>query len=445
MISHLLDDNDDRPLVVVVGGGFGGLNAVRTLDGADAQVLLIDRHNYHLFQPLLYQVATAELAPNNIAAPLRKTLDRQKDVRVALGDVAHVDLEKRSLTIDGGTVEYDYLILAVGMEQSYFGHDDFRMYAQGLKTIDDALGIRRRMLLAFEEAEWEADEEERRAKLTFVIVGGGPTGVELAGAIKDVASKTLPKDFRAIDPSTARVVLVHSGSRLVETMPEDLARKAQQALEDMGVEILLESRVTRVDHEGVYVGDRQVPAENVFWATGVQGPAVAKTLGVELDKKGRVLVNPDLSIPNHPEVFVVGDAAAVTNPDTGQPVPGVAQAAIQMGRFAANVIRRELSTASPGKRPAFHYNDKGSMAVIGRGRAIAAFGNTHVSGFIGWIVWSLVHVFFLVGFGNRLLVMGTWLWDFLRHSRKARLITGDPAVHIKAFRETHHRKHHSPE
>ncbi|MDG2383192.1 MAG: NAD(P)/FAD-dependent oxidoreductase [Pirellulaceae bacterium] len=422
------------PRVVVIGGGFGGINVAKRLKHAPVSVVLIDRRNYHLFQPLLYQVATAELEPASIAAPIRQILSKQSNVDVALGEITGVNLEDKVVLFDGGECKYDYLVIATGMQQSYFGHDEYRTAAPGLKSIDDALEIRRRVLLAFEEAEWEADEQARKAKLTFVVVGGGPTGVELAGAIMDVAAETLRKEFRQIKPKTARVIIVDGGKRLVAAMPEDLGQRAQQVLERMGIEIRLESRVTNVDSKGVVLGDERIEAENVFWAAGVQGQAFAKTLGVELDRAGRIVVGSDLSIPDHPEVFVVGDASLAPDAKTGNPVPGLAQGAIQGGRFVAKIIRNEVSSSASPTRPAFRYFNKGSMAMIGRGNAVAAIGKHHFSGFFGWLAWLLVHVMFLIGFGNKLLVMTEWFWNFVLGTRRAWLITADPPVEIKKLR-----------
>ena len=307
-----MNRSSNLPRIVIIGGGFAGINVAKSLKDAPVEIDLIDKRNYHLFQPLLYQVATGELDPANIAAPIRKILWKQKNVHVALGEVTAVDFEKKIVQFDGGELDYDYLVIASGAQQSYFGHDEFRPHAPGLKSIDDALEIRRRLFLAFEEAEWEADEEARRKKLTFVIVGGGPTGVELAGAVKEVATETLPREFRNIHSGMARVIIVDGGPRLVGPMPEDLGVRAQQVLEKMGVEIHLNVHVTDVTAEGVKIGEETIPAENVFWAAGVQGQELAKTLDTEVDRGSRIVVGPDLSIPNHPEVFVVGDAAHAT-------------------------------------------------------------------------------------------------------------------------------------
>ena len=425
---------ESRPRVVIIGGGFGGLHAAQGLAKTAAKVTLYDRRNYHLFQPLLYQVATAELEPNNIAFPIRKILNKQDNCDVALGEVTSIDLKQRQISVNGGRVSYDYLVVATGARQSYFGHDEYRACAPGLKSVDDALEIRRRVLLAFEEAEWEEDETSRQSKLTFVIVGGGPTGMELAGAIMELASKTLPDDFHNIDTRCARVILIQGADRLVPGMPEDLAHRAQRVLEKAGVEIRLNTLVTEVTGEGVAIGEEHIAAENIFWAAGVQGQAVSGTLGVDLDRSSRVLVGPDMALPEHPEVFVIGDAAAATDAGTGNAVPGVAQGAIQAGDYVARIIATELKGKKPDSRPTFCYHDKGSMAMVGRGNAIAAIGKTHLGGFIGWLAWNFVHAMFLIGFGNKLIVIFEWFWNYVRHTRQSRLITGDPEVHIKDLR-----------
>lgn len=426
--------NFSRPRVVIIGGGFGGLHVAAGLKKAPVAITLIDRRNYHLFQPLLYQVATAELEPNNIAFPIRKIMRQQKNCDVVLGEVVAIDLAGKWVEANGGKIPYDYLILATGAKQSYFGHDEYRVHAPGLKSIDDALEVRRRVLLAFEEAEWEADEASRRSKLTFVIVGGGPTGMELAGAIMELASKTLPKDFHNIDTRCARVILIQGAERLVPGMPEDLAIKAQRVLERAGVEIRLNTLVTNVTDEGVVIGEEKILAENIFWAAGVQGQEVSKSLGVKLDRGGRVLVGSDMSIPEHSEVFVIGDAASATDTATSKAIPGVAQGAIQAGDFVAKIIDNEIKGSRMEDRPVFRYHDKGSMAMVGRGNAIAAIGKTHLGGFVGWLAWNLVHAMFLVGFGNKIFVISEWFWNYIRHSCQSRLITGDPEVHIKTVR-----------
>ena len=422
------------PRIVIIGGGFGGLHAAQGLAKTMAKVTLYDRRNYHLFQPLLYQVATAELEPNNIAFPIRKILNKQNNCDVALGEVSSIDLNGKKITVNGGEVSYDYLVMATGARQSYFGHDEYRGCAPGLKSVDDALEIRRRVLLAFEEAEWEKDDAARQSKLTFVIVGGGPTGMELAGAIMELASKTLPSDFHNIDTRCARVILIQGADRLVPGMPEDLAQRAQRVLEKSGVEIRLNTLVTEVTEAGVAIGEERIAAENIFWAAGVQGQAISETLGVTLDRANRVMVGPDMALPDHPEVFVIGDAAAATDAATGDPIPGVAQGAIQAGDYVARIIADEIKGKKPVSRPAFRYHDKGSMAMVGRGNAIAAIGKTHLGGFIGWLAWNFVHAMFLIGFGNKLIVVFEWFWNYVRHTRQSRLITGDPEVHIKELR-----------
>lgn len=429
--------SSELPRVVVIGGGFGGINVVKALKNTATEVDLVDKRNYHLFQPLLYQVATGELDATNIAVPIRKILWKQKNARVALGEVTAIDFDKKLVKFDGGELDYDYLVIAIGAQQSYFGHDEFRSFAPGLKSIDDAQEIRRRLFLAFEEAEWEADEEARRKILTFVIVGGGPTGVELAGAIKEVASDTLPKEFRNIDKNSSRVILVDGGPRLVGPMPEDLSKRAKEVLEKMGVEIQLNVHVNDVNTEGVVIGDETIKAENVFWAAGVQGQDLAKTLDAEIDRGSHIVVGPDLSIPGHPEVFVVGDAAHATDAKTGKPVPGLAQGAIQTGRFVAQIIKAEIEGNAPKERPQFSYFDKGSMAMIGRGNAIAAIGKIHYGGFLGWVSWNLLHVMFLIGFRNRFKVMLDWVWNYVWRTRRSRLITGDPKVRIKKLYSEH--------
>ncbi len=432
-----MNRSSNLPRIVVIGGGFAGINVVKSLKDVPVEIDLIDKHNYHLFQPLLYQVATGELDAANIASPIRKILWKQKNVHVALGEVTAIDFDKKLVQFDGGELDYDYLVIATGAQQSYFGHDEFRAHAPGLKSIDDALEIRRRLFLAFEEAEWEADIEARKKILTFVIVGGGPTGVELAGAVKEVASETLPREFRNIHCGMARVILVDGGSRLVGPMPEDLSAMAQKVLEKMGVEIHLNVHVTDVTAEGVVIGEETIPAENVFWAAGVQGQDLAKTLKTEIDRGSRIVVGPDLSIPDHPEVFVVGDAAHATDATTGKPVPGLAQGAIQSGRFVAEIIKAEIAGNAPQERPRFSYHDKGSMAMIGRGNAIAAIGKIHYGGILGWISWNILHVMFLVGFRNRFKVMLDWCWNYIWKTRRSRLITGDPEVHIKQLYSEH--------
>jgi len=428
------DDGSDLPHVLIIGGGFAGLQAAQGLAKAPVRITLVDRRNYHLFQPLLYQVATAVLSPDKIAAPLRKILKKQSNVRVALAHPHQIDLVARVVVTPRGVVPYDYLVLAVGLEQSYFGHDEFRLHAPGMKSLEDAIEVRRRILLAFEEAEYELDDEARRGKLTFVVVGGGPTGVELAGAIRETATKTLPSEFRHVDTATARIILIEGGERLLGGMPEEMGMRARRDLENMGIEVRLNTQVTAVDAKGALIGDTRVPAENVLWAAGVKGTSLANSLGVELDRIGRVMVNSDLSIPGHPRAFVVGDAAYVLDPVTRNPVPAVAQGAIQMGRFVADVIAQDLIGVNVEDRPSFHYKDKGLMAAIGRGKALASIGTVTLGGFIGWVMWGLIHVLFLVGFRTKIVVMVDWIRNYVGHERGSRLITGDPEMNLKVAR-----------
>ncbi len=413
--------SDQRPQVVVVGGGFGGLAAARALAGAPVRVILLDRRNHHVFQPLLYQVATAGLSAPDIAAPIRSILRRQRNVTVLLAEVTAVDVSARRLVLADGALGYDHLVLATGATHSWFGHDDWAPHAPGLKTLDDALDIRRRMLLAFERAERADDADTRRGWLTFAIVGAGPTGVELAGTLSELARHTLRQDFRRIDPRQARVVLLEGADRVLPPYPPDLSAKAARQLEKLGVEVRTRALVTGVDHEGVQLGEERLPARTVLWAAGVAASPLGRTLGAALDRAGRVLVQPDLSLPGHPEVLVIGDLAALTQ--DGRPVPGVAPAAMQMGRHAARAIRCSLSGRP---RPAFRYVDKGSLATIGRKAGVALFGRVKLSGFPAWAAWLAVHIFFLIGFRNRLVVMLDWAWAYFSYRRNARLILGDP-------------------
>jgi NADH dehydrogenase len=416
--------NASLPHVVIVGGGFGGLYAARALKGAPVRVTVIDRHNYHLFQPLLYQVASATLSPADIARPIRHVLHRQRNVEVVLGEVTEVDVTGRVVVLKGGSrIAYDFLILATGAVDQYFGHEEWASIAPGLKTIDDATEIRRRFLLAFEAAEQERDPEERRALLTFVLVGGGPTGVEMAGAFAEIARHTLREDFRRVNPASARVLLVEGGPRLLSAYDESLSRKALEALEKLGVEVKLNTRVTDIRLREVRMGEERVAAYNVVWSAGVAASPLGKALGGPVDRMGRVVVEPDLSVPGHPEVFVVGDLAAFTHQrKDGQPLPGVAQVAMQGGTAAA---RNVLRTLRGERRAPFHYRDKGSMATIGRAKAIAEIGKLKLSGFVAWLAWLFIHLFFLIGFQNRITVMLEWAWSYLSWQRGARLITGE--------------------
>ena len=408
-----------RPRVVIVGGGFGGLAAARRLAGEPVDVTLVDRTNHHLFQPLLYQVATAGLSPAEIAYPIRRILRRQRNARVVLGEVVAIDPDAGLVRLAHGEVPYDRLVLAAGASHSYFGKDAWEVHAPGLKTLEDALEIRRRALLAFEEAEGQPDLETRRAWLTFVVVGGGPTGVEMAGAFAEIARHTLAGDFRTIDPRSARVILVEAGPRVLPAYPEPLSEKARLQLEGLGVQVWTGSPVTGVDEGGVALGGDRIAARTVVWAAGVQASPLARSLGAPLDRAGRVRVAPDLSVPGWPSVFVVGDLAALEQ--DGRPVPGVAPAAIQMGDHAArNVVR---SLRGEPLRP-FRYRDKGSLATIGRRRAVAVIGALRLSGLAAWLAWLGIHIFFLIGFRNRFVVLFTWAWAYLTYDRSARLILG---------------------
>ncbi|HEX8875289.1 MAG TPA: NAD(P)/FAD-dependent oxidoreductase [Phycisphaerales bacterium] len=429
----------DRPRVIIVGGGFAGLEAARALARADADVTLVDRRNHHVFQPLLYQIATAAISPADIAAPIRHVLRKQRNCHVVLGTVTGVDAPAKRLRFDAGqgrgeaSVAFDYLVLAAGATHSYFAHPEWEAVAPGLKTLEDATEIRRRILLAFESAEYEGDAERRRAALTFVIVGGGPTGVELAGAIKEIAAATIPADFRNIDTTSARVVLIEAGPRLLAAMPEDLARRAHSDLASMGVEVRVDARVTDINAEGVRVADEFIPARTVVWAAGVRASPIGASLGVPLDRSGRVIVGPDCSVPGHPAIFVVGDMALTHSSRTKQPVPGVAQGGLQTGRFVGRLIAREIAQPST-PRPSFEYRDLGSMATIGRARAVADIRGWRLTGFFAWLVWGGLHIMFIVNFRSRISVALQWFWNWMLFSRDARLILGPADLGIRTPR-----------
>ncbi|MEO8309458.1 MAG: NAD(P)/FAD-dependent oxidoreductase [Pseudomonadota bacterium] len=407
-----------RPRIVVVGGGFAGLWTVRALRHLPVDVLLIDRHNHHTFQPLLYQVATAGLAAPSIAAPLRRILRKQSNVTVQLGNVESVNVASRQLIVSGQAVDYDQLVLAAGVSHAYFGHEEWAPFAPGLKTLDDALRIRARILNAFEQAEASTDPEGIRALLTFVIVGAGPTGVELAGTLAEIARHTLKNEFRRIDPASARVVLVEAGPRVLPAFAPDLSASAQRQLEMLGVTVITGRAITHVDATGVRIGDESVSARTVLWAAGVTASPLARTLGVTLDRSGRVPVEPDLSIPGHPEIFVAGDLAAVTS--SAGPVPGIAPAAKQMGNHVACVIEARL-TQRPA--PAFRYVHHGLLATIGRMAAVVDLGRLRFSGIFAWWFWLLAHVFFLIGFRNRIVVLIDWAGAYWTYQRNARIVT----------------------
>ena len=406
--------------MVIVGGGFGGLYAARALSGRPVRVTLLDRRNHHLFQPLLYQVATAALNPSDIAAPLRSVLRRAANITVLLAEVEEVSLKNRRLLLDRGEMAYDALILAAGAGHSYFGHDDWEVLAPGLKTLEDALEIRRRVLLAYEAAEREVDGAEQRALLTSVVIGGGPTGVELAGALGEISRETIARDFRLIDPTKARITLLEGGPRILPAFPESLSLRAADALKRIGVEVRTHAVVTRVTPDAVWLGSEQIRARTVLWAAGVAAAPLGRTLGVPLDRAGRVLVERDLSIPGHPEAFAIGDMCAFLH-QTGAPLPGVAPVAIQQGRAAAGNVRRRLR-GRPTR--AFRYRDRGSMATIGRAAAVAVVGRLELSGIVAWLAWLFVHIMFLIGFRNRFLVLFEWAWAYVSWQRGARLITG---------------------
>ena len=410
------------PHVVIVGGGFGGLWATRALAGAPVRITLIDRHNHHLFQPLLYQVATAGLSAPDIAAPLRHILRKQQNVEVRLADVASIaPQDKQVVFADGSALAFDYLLVATGATHAYFGHDEWAAHAPGLKTLDDALQLRRHLLLAFERAEAESDPEKRAAWLSFAIVGGGPTGVELAGTLAEIARHTLKNEFRHIDPSQARVRLVEAGPRVLASFPEALSEQARRQLVKLGVEVATGTPVSHIDDNGYRLGDTFVPAKTVVWAAGVAASPLARSLGVPLDRAGRVAVQPDLSVPGHPDIFVAGDLASLST--DGRPVPGVAPAAKQMGGHVAKVLRARLAgRPSPG---AFRYRDFGNLATIGRMAAVVDFGRLKFSGLLAWWFWLTAHVFFLIGFRNRLVVLLNWAVAYWSYQRSARIILGD--------------------
>jgi NADH dehydrogenase len=414
--------------VVIVGGGFAGLNAARSLRRAPVAITLVDRRNFHLFQPLLYQVATGMLSPANIAAPLRWIVERQANCEVLLGEVRDIDVVNRLVSLDGVQIPYDTLVVAAGARHSYFGHLEWERFAPGLKTIEDATEIRRRLLVAFELAEREPDARGRRSLLTFVIVGGGPTGVELAGAMAEIARHSIRHEFRRIDPSEAQILLVEAAERILPAYPADLSAKAQQSLERLGVVVRTNTKVSAVESDHVVVewgGARErLATQNVVWAAGVEASPLARELaaatGAALDRAGRLEVEPDLTLPGHPEIFVLGDMATYSH-QTGKPLPGVAPVAIQQGRFAARLVASRLRGRRP---PKFHYRDRGNLATIGRSAAVADFGKLHFSGFVAWMLWLVVHLINLVSFRNRLLVLVQWGWNYFTYDRSARLITG---------------------
>ena len=422
---------DNRPHVVIIGGGFGGLSAARALASSDVHVTLLDRKNHHTFQPLLYQVATAGLSPGDIAAPIRWILRGHKNVQVLLGEVVDFDLVGRKVKLRDGEVPYDYLIVSAGAAHSYFGHDDWEPFAPGLKTIEDATEIRRRVLLAFEIAERQAAEGEGQIPLNFVVIGAGPTGVELAGTLAEISRRALAHEFHSIDPSKTRIMLLEGGPRVLPAYPEDLSQSAEEQLRNLGVEVHTSTKVTGVDADAVHISDMRLPAAVILWAAGVAASPLGKKLGSPVDRAGRVLVEPDLSLPSHPEVFVIGDLAALKDKH-GNWLPGLAPVAIQQGRAAARCIAADLKREP--RRP-FHYVDKGSLATIGRAAAVGQIKNLHISGFIAWLAWLFVHILYLIGFRNRVIVMIQWAWSYFTYERGARLITGD--LVLPSWAKTH--------
>ena len=408
------------PRVVIVGGGFGGLYAARALRRAPVEVTVVDRRNHHVFQPLLYQVAMAALSPGDIASPIRWILRRQKNVDVILAEATGFDLAANRLILKDGGLDYDYLIVASGATHAYFGHDDWRRTAPGLKTLEDALEIRRRVLIAFERAEREMDPARRAAELTFLVIGGGPTGVEMAGALAEISRHSLARDFRHFDPGSARIVLIEGGPAILSAFPEDLQQAAMRDLHRLGVTVRTNSIVTNVSPGVVSIGSESILAETVLWAAGVSASPLGAALGAPLDRAGRVKVLPDLTIPGTPNVFVIGDLANLAG-DDGRPLPGVAQVAIQMGKHAVHNILRAIEHQP--LRP-FHYHDLGNMATIGRASAIADFGSFRLSGLLAWLAWLFVHILNLIGFRNRLVVLVQWAWAYFTYQRGIRLIAG---------------------
>jgi NADH dehydrogenase len=424
-------ESSRTPRVVVIGGGFGGLSAARSLARQPVRITLIDRKNHHTFQPLLYQVATAGLSPGDIAAPIRWILRGHTNVQVLLAEVVDFDLERRVVKLTDGEVPYDYLIVAAGATHSYFGHEQWEPLAPGLKTVEDALEIRRRVLLAFELAERQAAAQGgSQIALNFVVIGAGPTGVELAGTLAEIARRVLVRQFQFIDPRRTSIVLLEGGPRVLPAYPEDLSRSAEEQLRRLGVDVRTSTLLTGVEPDAVQIGATRLPAEVILWAAGVAASPLGNKLRAPLDRAGRVQVEPDLSVPGHPEVFVIGDLAALKDKH-GKMLPGLAPVAIQQGRAVADNIRRELKGRA---REGFQYFDKGTLATIGRAAAVADFGKIHVSGFVAWLSWLFVHILFLIGFRNRVLVLIQWAWSYFTYERGARLITGDTRLPSRASR-----------
>jgi NADH dehydrogenase len=409
----------NKQKVVIIGAGFGGLEAARALRKADAEITVIDRHNHHTFQPLLYQVATAVISPADIAWPVRSILRKQNNAGVMLGTIKSIDTAARIVRADTVELSYDYLVIATGVTHSYFGHDEWQAAAPGLKTLTDATKIRSRVLLSFERAELAKSEADRKRLLTFVIIGGGPTGVEMAGAIAEIARQTLRFDFRHIDPREARILLIEAGPRILPVFPEELSAYAETSLRKMGVEVMTSAMVTEVRRDGVSLGERKISSEAIVWAAGVKASPAAEWLGAEADRAGRIKVGPDLSVPGHPEVFAVGDTATLPSP-----IPGIAPAAKQMGKYAGKLIAQRIAGDPTPPKP-FVYRHAGDLATIGRKSAVVKLNKFKLTGFIGWLFWSVAHIYFLIGIRNRLMVAMTWLWSYVTYQRGARLITRD--------------------
>jgi NADH dehydrogenase len=423
MAERAGDGSKGVPRVVIVGAGFGGLATAHELRHANVAITIVDRHNYHLFQPLLYQVATASLSPAEIAQPIRSIVRGQANATVVLGDVMAVDPTAKELhTSDGRTIGFDFLVIATGARHSYFGNSAWESFAPGIKTVDDATRLRSKILLAFEHAELEQDEAARRALLTFVVVGGGPTGVEMAGAIAELARNSVARDFRSIMPGSARVILVEADKRLLPAFPPDLSEEARHVLEKMGVEVRLGVPVTMLTEDSASIGGERIAACTIIWAAGVRASAAAEWLGVPADRAGRVIVNDDSSVPGMAEIFVIGDTAAYRS-KSGAPLPGVAPVAKQAGAYVGKLIRARVSGARAPR--AFRYRDYGSLATIGRKNAVVDFGFLHLRGFAGWLLWSCAHIYYLIGFRNRFVVALSWAWSYITYQRGARLITGE--------------------
>ena len=409
------------PHVLILGGGFAGIYAAKRLGRAPVRVTVVDRHNHHNFQPMLYQVATAALSPNDIASPIRSILRRHVNSEVVLAEVLNIDCQAKSVALtDGSVINYDYLVVGLGARHSYFGHPEWEAFAPGLKEIDDGLEIKRRVLLAFERAEREPDPVKRQAHLTFVVVGGGPTGVEVAGALAEIRRYALWRDFRHIDSREATVILLEGGDRVLSSYPQSLSARAKRTLRDLGVDVREQTLVTGIDAESVHAAGWRIPTRNVIWAAGNETSPVLKSLGAAQDRQGRVVVDQHCTIPGHPEVFVLGDACLFTQDN--KPLPGTCPVAIQQGQYTARAILDDLHQKP--RRP-FRYRDKGQLAVIGRGRAVADIRDFHFSGFLAWLIWIFVHIFFLIGFRNRVIVLIEWAWSYITYQRGARVITGE--------------------